>query len=293
MKTISAKKRSVKTNQKRTKEVTYRDAVQVLNVVDKGLISGLGLPHPGQMCVEAAVCYALGLPHGDNPPCVTVSLRSLKIGLNDQKYGSPMTRARVLRRLAVAQLGTATAFNTVKFFERLQVWMVQVVLPRALQVVIDTMEIDQATPELNKQVCMLRKATQIPSAQRRDITAMLEKKYVRTSDYGHRSFLSGAIRLIEWMKEYYLDRALSKKAFNLAEVIAKACSLVPTTVRGRDLTPMGRQRAIDRNMAMHAEEIVQILIKCKAKGTRWLYLTEAAVKNSPASGGKVPRNAKS
>lgn len=49
-------------------------AKKVLEVVDAGLSSGVGNPIPGQMCVEAAVCYALGLPHGDDPACVSRAL---------------------------------------------------------------------------------------------------------------------------------------------------------------------------------------------------------------------------
>ncbi len=39
-----------------------RKARKLLEVVDAGLCSGLGEPIPGQMCVEAAICFALGLP---------------------------------------------------------------------------------------------------------------------------------------------------------------------------------------------------------------------------------------
>lgn len=46
--------------------ITRKIAVRVLEVVDAGLVSGVGSPEPGKMCVEAAVCYALGLPHGDS-----------------------------------------------------------------------------------------------------------------------------------------------------------------------------------------------------------------------------------
>ena len=61
---------------------------KLLTVVDKGLSKGVGKPIPGQMCVEAAVCYALGLPHGDDPQCVANSLRQLKITLNDSYWSS-------------------------------------------------------------------------------------------------------------------------------------------------------------------------------------------------------------
>lgn len=61
-------------------------AKKVLATVDAGLVQGVGQPAPGQMCVEAAVCFALGLPHGDNPPCVAPAVRALKIRLNDAAW---------------------------------------------------------------------------------------------------------------------------------------------------------------------------------------------------------------
>ena len=69
-------------------------AKRLLSVVDAGLVNGMGVPVPGQMCVEAAVCYAMGLPHGDEPSCVSPVLRSLKIRINDSKWSTPGARAR-------------------------------------------------------------------------------------------------------------------------------------------------------------------------------------------------------
>lgn len=85
-------------------EITEAIARKVVEVVDAGLVQGKGIPIPGQMCVEAAVCYAMGLPHGDNPSCVAPVLRRLKISLNDRAWSSNDARAKGLRRLAVAQL---------------------------------------------------------------------------------------------------------------------------------------------------------------------------------------------
>ena len=76
-------------------EITEAIARKVLEVVDAGLVSGLGQPAPGKMCVEAAVCFALGLPHDDDPKCVAPSLRSLKIRLNDAQWSSKEARAKV------------------------------------------------------------------------------------------------------------------------------------------------------------------------------------------------------
>src|ERR1051326_3385041 len=78
-------------------------ARKVLEIVDHGLTNGKGEPIPGKMCVEAAVCFALGLPHGDNPPCVGEAVRSFKIALNDCEWTSDTARAKGLRKIAVAQ----------------------------------------------------------------------------------------------------------------------------------------------------------------------------------------------
>src|SRR5258708_34821687 len=95
--------------------ITVKTARKVLEVVDVGLCKGVGNPVPGQMCVEAAVCFALGLPHGDNPECVSNALRQLKIRLNDVNWSSNEARAKGLRRLAVAQLGSKDKLNEVEF----------------------------------------------------------------------------------------------------------------------------------------------------------------------------------
>src|SRR5262249_22794737 len=93
-------------------------ARKVIETVDAGLVHGMGNPVPGQMCVEAAVCYAMGLPHGDQPECVAPALRSLKIRLNDSRWTSDQARAKGLRRLAVAQLGSAGVLDEREFSRR-------------------------------------------------------------------------------------------------------------------------------------------------------------------------------
>jgi hypothetical protein len=93
-------------------EITYEIAKKVLDTVNAGLVRGVGDPIPGQMCVEAAVCFAMGLPHDDNPPCVHYMLRSIKIGLNDsQGWMNKKVRAKGLRKLALLQLGTTDNFD--------------------------------------------------------------------------------------------------------------------------------------------------------------------------------------
>ena len=102
-------------------KITRALAQKVLRVVSKGLSYGLhdigdctkgwdyrrNRPKPGFMCVEAAVCYAMGEEHSDSPKCVAPTVRNWKIGFNDElPWNNKKERARGLRRLAIAQLGS-------------------------------------------------------------------------------------------------------------------------------------------------------------------------------------------
>lgn len=96
-------------------QITKELASKVLEVVDEGLIYGLGKPIPGNMCVEAAVNYALGADHNDHPVCVNNDLANFKIALNDKAWLSTASRAKGMRKLAIAQLGTGDADSNFKF----------------------------------------------------------------------------------------------------------------------------------------------------------------------------------
>ena len=99
-------------------EIRREHAEKVVELLGHGLVAGVGNPTPGQMCVEAAVCFALGLPHGDDPGCVSPSLRRLKIRLNDASWSSNQARAEGLKRLAVAQLGSLGVLDDAEFRRR-------------------------------------------------------------------------------------------------------------------------------------------------------------------------------
>src|SRR6266702_1211962 len=57
-------------------------------ILSCGLSNGLGI-RGSQVCIEAAICQVLGLPHGDDPGCVADSVRRFKIALNDASWSSP------------------------------------------------------------------------------------------------------------------------------------------------------------------------------------------------------------
>ena len=97
-------------------------------ILAKGLSLGLGSPDE-QVCIEAAICQVLGLPHGDDPKCVASTVRSFKIRLNDSNWSSPKTRARGLRDLGLAQLGSLGVVEDFEFSTRLAQKTIQVLLP--------------------------------------------------------------------------------------------------------------------------------------------------------------------
>jgi hypothetical protein len=116
-------------------EYTVETARKVLDVVDVGLVGGLGIPMPGAMCVEAAICYALGLPHSDDPGCVEPVLRAFNVSLNDKRWPSSEARARGLRALAVAQLGSKGVVDGREFAKRLAEQFLRQVAPITIRAV--------------------------------------------------------------------------------------------------------------------------------------------------------------
>lgn len=117
-------------NPKITKEVVDK----INRLLDKGLTCGLGIPKPGKMCVEAAICYAFGEPHDDRPRCVAGFVSRIKITLNDlPEWGNKKNRAEGLRRAAIAQLGSKGVVDEKVLSHYLFFGAIQKVLPIALR----------------------------------------------------------------------------------------------------------------------------------------------------------------
>jgi hypothetical protein len=113
--------------------LTVDIARRALAVVDAGLVYGMGEPVPGAMCVEAAICYALGLEHGDDPGCVASAVRAFKISLNDRRgWSSRAARALGLRELAIVQLGS-TGIDGAAFTRWLAEQTTRQIVPLALR----------------------------------------------------------------------------------------------------------------------------------------------------------------
>ena len=88
-------------------------------ILARGLTRGVGT-RDGQMCIEAAICTVLDLPHGDDPVCVTPAVRRYKIRLNDShRWVSAASRADGLRALGLAQIGSRGVVDDAEFARRL------------------------------------------------------------------------------------------------------------------------------------------------------------------------------
>jgi hypothetical protein len=219
--------------------LTEELASRVLETVDAGLCSGVGKPIPGQMCVEAAVCYAMGLPHGDEPTCVSPAIRKLKIILNDANWSSNKARAKGMRRLAIIQLGSMGAVDDVEFTTRVSEMVIRKILPRALNTAALLQD------DVNK------KALQ-------DAATVCENEGTESAAELARSATELAAR------------AAAESARSAAESAARSAAWLAAELAAWS----ARSTACDGELEFFAEEVVQILINMDAPATKYLRLTE-------------------
>ena len=226
-------------------EITETVARKVLSVVDAGLSSGLGNPTPGNMCVEAAVCFALGLPHGDDPECVSPVLRSLKIRINDSTWSSKAARAKGLRRLAVAQLGSKDALDEKEFVRRVVEMAISVSVPQALRSAASTCK------DAKHRQAMLDAANRCE----------IEKSRASAQDARTLTRAAAAYAYAAADAAAAADADANAAANAYAYAYAAANAAANAAVR-------------DESLATYCEAIVQILIEMKAPGCQWLPFTE-------------------
>ena len=110
-------------------ELETFDVAKFDSILSRGLSKGLGKLN-GQVCIEAAICQTLGLPHGDDPGCVSAAVRAFKITLNDAQWSSPQARAAGLRNLGLAQLGSKGVVDDSAFATLLSEKIIRVLIPK-------------------------------------------------------------------------------------------------------------------------------------------------------------------
>ena len=237
---------------KAEKVIDITVAKRVLEIVDAGLVNGVGKPNPGQMCVEAAVCYALGLPHGDDPQCVSRALRALKIRLNDSRWSSPQARGAGLRRLAVAQLGSRDHMDDNEFRKRVVELVIRMSVPTVL-----------------RYAASIHKSPEHMQALR-DAANRCEVEGSRQSALDARKVAQEARAAAAYAAAY--AAADSAAAYAAAYVYADAAAYAAADAAA---AAYAAADARDKSLADFAEGVVQILIEMKAPGCQWLALTEA------------------
>ncbi len=232
--------------------ITREIATKVRDVIDAGLVSGVGVPIPGRMCVEAAVCYALGLEHGDDPGCVAQSLRRLKIRLNDARWSSDQARAQGLRRLGVAQLGSAGVLDEQEFVRRVVEMTIRKSLPLALR----------ASAKLNPK-----------HADKLEAAAMRCEAEGTREAAQHAKEIAYAASAADAAASASAADAAAADAASAADAAASAADAAASDA---DAAASDADAARDKSLAQYAEWVVEILINMNAPGCEWLDLVPCA-----------------
>lgn len=245
--------------------ITRELAAKVLEVVDAGLVLGLGEPVPGEMCVEAAVCYALGLPHGDDPACVSRAVRTLKISLNDRAWSSAGARAKGMRRLAIAQLGSAGTIDDTEFAKRVAAMTVRKMVPIAMKaaasVQTNAEHRDALIAAANLCEAVDKAAAAAASTAAATASYASSAAAVRTTAAAVHAATAAARTTAA------ADAAV---ACTYAAAATVACTYAVATAAHAAVAA----DACDGTLSDFAECVVQILIEMRAPGCEWLDLTE-------------------
>jgi hypothetical protein len=269
-------------------EITREIAIKVRDIVDVGLVRGKGVQVPGQMCVEAAVCAALGLPHSDDPPCVDSVLRTLKISLNDlEGWSSTKSRAAGMRRLALAQLGSAGAIDNVDFICRTVKMTVRRFLPialRAAALVNPVLEHKRALEDIALQCEQVTSLKECEAAGRAADWAADAARWAAGE-------AADAARWAAGSAAYSADAAgraageadaagrageagrAARWAARSADAAGEAAGRAARSA-DRAARWAARSAAKDKLYADFCEGVVQVLIEMRAPGCQWLNLVE-------------------
>ena len=266
-----------------TRIITREMAQRVRDVVDAGLSNGLGIQEPGKMCVEAAVCYALGQPHGDDPRCVAPSLRQLKIHLNDRTWTSPASRASGLRRLAVAQLGSAGALDESAFIRHVVDLTIKRALPVGLRAAAKVNPKHAAILEAASRRCE-REGTREALSEARDAAAYAASAAAAAyadaaaaaadAVYAVYAAYAGAAAAedADAAAVYAAYAAAAADAATYAAGAATYSDAATAAATSAAYTASAAGGPPDSMLAQYAEWIVEILIDMKAPGCEYLDL---------------------
>jgi len=238
-------------------KITKKQIEKLSTVIDAGLCHGVGKPIPGQMCVEAAVCYALDLPHGDEPPCVSAAVRAVKITLNDSAWSSNKARAKGLKKLAVAQLGSKGIVDDKEFAIRLAVATVQKIVPRALRLAAK-LAVGQHGELLEAEA---KKCEQVKDKDA--ATAAYAAAYAAARAAAYAAARAAAARAAR--AAAYADADAARAARAAAAAAAAAADAVAYADADADAAA-----ARDKELTFFADVVLEILVDMQSPGVKFL-----------------------
>lgn len=269
-------------------EITTEAARATLKAIDAGLISSVGERRAGKMCVEAAISYALGLPHGDRPDCVDEAVIEFSIRLNDCRWSSPKKRAAGLRRLALAQLGSAGVITGCNFSRAMVEHAIRRVLPISMRAAAQDSPLDEACSLLHQAAIQCEQSDLIPAL----VSAMNAGRYAvqcgyRNASEGYRS--AAATSDIAAARTFAMRAEAPAKSADMSQFVMLAVDdLVHALDRSKKDDPTAGftiSRAVqfaterlsteqrDEILASVAEAGVQALINLRSPGTEFLTLS--------------------
>jgi hypothetical protein len=244
-------------------ELTEAVAKKVLETVDAGLVHGMGEPVPGKMCVEAAVCFALGLPHGDDPPCVGRAVRAFKIKINDSRWSSDEARAKGMRRVAIAQLGS-DQIDQVAFAKIVAEETIRQIVPIALR----------AAASLNPKKADVLEAAAIRCEKEGTREAARNARSAADAAADAYAYAYAAAAAAADAYAYAYAYAAAAAAADAAAYAYAYAAAAAAAAADADAYAYADAAAKDRVLSLAANIAVNALIKLGSTGAQWLGLCE-------------------
>jgi hypothetical protein len=252
-------------------KLTKRHARKVLEVVDVGLVHGLGKPEPGKMCVEAAICYALDLPHSDKPGCVAECIRQYKIKVNDSSWSSDTARAKGMRRAAIAQLGSSD-IDQGKWVKIVAEQTIRQIVPIPLRFVAEKYAKRIGTENAARLVeAALRCENEGSKAAAYDAADAADAAYAANAYYDAAYAADDAADAAANAAAAAADAAYAANDAAAAAYAANAADdAADAAYAANDAADAAAKR--DEILSIAAEICVQACVECKTQGSKWLDL---------------------
>ncbi len=237
-------------------------------ILERGLCKGTGSDPNGSVCVEQAVAIAMDLPFNDNPSCVEPVIATFKRGLNDSRWSSPEARARGLRDLGIAQIGSAGVVDPVEFTKKLSEKMIRVLIPAVFRKVFpkdaDCLQAALKCEELgtaSAAYCAASAAYCAASAAY--CAASAAASAARAAARAAASAAASAASAARAAASAAASAARAARA--AARAAASAASAAASAARAADC-------AADEMLILGARCCLEVLIELKSPGCGWIHL---------------------